>query len=76
MNELQMLPRSIVLIEIGQVVNRSRVPRIVSQGKIIGPIEDEVKKITIAIIPEIRYGGDMVLPTVKAKNKIIGKKIP
>lgn len=54
MNELQILPISIVLIEIGQVVKRSKVPRIVSQGNIIGPNEVEVKKRTIAIIPEIR----------------------
>ena len=76
MNELHILPIRIVLIDIGQVVKRSKVPRIVSHGKIIGPIEDEVKKITITIIPEIRYGGAMVLPTVKAKNNIIGKNIP
>lgn len=76
MNELQILPISIVLIEIGQVIKRSNVPRIVSQGKIMGPIDVEVKKITIAIIPEIKNGGEIVLPTVKAKNRIIGKKIP
>jgi hypothetical protein len=39
-------------------------------------MEDEVRKITIAIIPDIRYGGAIFLPTVKAKNKITGKKIP
>lgn len=53
-NEPQILPTSIVLIETGQVVNRSNVPRIVSHGKIIGPNEVEVKNRTIAIIPEIR----------------------
>lgn len=53
-NEPQILPNNIVLIEIGHVVNRSKVPRIVSQGKIIGPNEVEVKKRTIAIIPEMR----------------------
>jgi len=45
---------TIVLIETGQVVNRSNVPRIVSHGKMIGPNEVEVKKRTIAMIPEIR----------------------
>ena len=54
MNEPQILPTSIVFIETGQVVNRSNVPRIVSHGKIIGPNEVDVKKRTIAIIPEIR----------------------
>ena len=53
-NEPQILPTNIVLIETGQVVNLSKVPRIVSHGKMIGPREVEVKKRTIAIIPEIR----------------------
>ena len=53
-NEPQILPTNIVLIETGQVVNLSKVPRIVSHGKIIGPNDVEVKKRTIAIIPEIR----------------------
>ncbi len=53
-NEPQILPTNIVLIEIGQVIKRSNVPRIVSHGKIIGPNEVDVKKRTIAIIPEIR----------------------
>jgi orotate phosphoribosyltransferase-like protein len=76
MNELQILPIIIVLIEIGQVIRRSRVPRIVSHGKIIGPNEVAVKKRTIVIIPDIIYTGSMFLPTVKAKNKIVGKNIP
>jgi hypothetical protein len=75
-NELQRLPNNIVLIEIGQVTKRSRVPRIVSHGKIIGPIDVEVRKRTIAINPEIRYNEAIFLPTVKEKNRIIGKKIP
>jgi hypothetical protein len=54
MNELQTLPNNIVLIEIGHVIKRSKVPRIVSHGRIIGPIEVEVKKITIVINPDIR----------------------
>ena len=53
-NEPQILPINIVLIETGHVIKRSKVPRIVSHGKIIGPNEVEVKKRTIAIIPEIR----------------------
>jgi hypothetical protein len=54
MKELHILPINIVLIEIGHVIKRSNVPRIVSQGNIIGPNEVEVKKRTIAIIPDIR----------------------
>ena len=54
MNELQTLPNNIVLIEIGHVIKRSKVPRIVSHGRIIGPIEVEVRKITIVINPDIR----------------------
>lgn len=53
MNELQTFPRRIVLIEIGQVINRSRVFCLVSHGKTTGPIEVEVKKRTIVIKPEI-----------------------
>ncbi len=52
-NELQTFPISIVLIEIGQVINRSSVFCLVSQGKTTGPIEVDVKKRTIAIKPEI-----------------------
>lgn len=54
MNELQIPPNNIVLIEIGHVTKRSKVPRIVSHGKIIGPIEVEVRKRTIVINPDIR----------------------
>jgi len=54
MNELQILPNTIVLIEIGHVIKRSNVPRIVSHGRIIGPIEVEVRKRTIVINPDIR----------------------
>lgn len=49
-----MLPNNIVLIEIGHVTKRSKVPRIVSHGKIIGPIAVEVRKRTIVINPDIR----------------------
>ncbi len=53
MNELQTFPRSIVLIETGQVINRSSVFCLVSQGNTTGPIEVDVKKSTIAIKPEM-----------------------
>ena len=53
MNELQTFPRSIVLIETGQVINRSSVFCLVSQGNTTGPIEVAVKKSTIAIKPEM-----------------------
>ena len=53
MNELQTFPRSIVFIEMGQVINRSRVFCLVSQGNTTGPIEVDVRKSTIAIKPEI-----------------------
>jgi len=53
MNELQTFPRSIVLIETGQVINRSRVFCLVSHGKTTGPIEVDVKNRTIVIKPEI-----------------------
>jgi hypothetical protein len=52
-NELKIFPRSMVLIETGQVINRSSVFCLVSQGNTTGPIEVEVKKRTIAIKPEI-----------------------
>ena len=57
MNELQIPPNNSVLSEIGHVTRRSKVPRIVSHGKIIGPIEVEVRNRTIAISPDIRYRG-------------------
>ena len=53
MNELQTFPRSIVLIEMGQVINRSSVFCLVSHGNTTGPIEVDVKKSTIVINPEI-----------------------
>ena len=52
-NELQTFPRSIVLIETGQVINRSSVFCLVSHGNTTGPIEVEVRKRTIAIKPDI-----------------------
>jgi hypothetical protein len=51
--ELHTFPRRIVLIEIGQVISRSSVFCLVSQGKTTGPIEVDVKNSTIAINPEI-----------------------
>jgi hypothetical protein len=53
-NELQTFPRSMVLIEIGQVISRSRVFCLVSHGNTTGPIDVEVKNKTIAIKPEIK----------------------
>jgi hypothetical protein len=76
MKELHTLPRSIVLMEIGQVIRRSRVFCLVSHGKTTGPIDVEVRKSTIVISPEIIYNGTITLPIVKAKNNIIGKRIP
>jgi hypothetical protein len=51
---LQTLPNKMVFIEIGHVINLSNVLLIVSQGKTIGPIEVDVKKVIIAINPEIK----------------------
>lgn len=75
-DELQRSPRRIVFIEIGLVINLSRVLRIVSHGRTIGPIDVDVRKISIAINPEIRKRGGIFLPTVKEKKRMIGKKIP
>jgi len=47
---LQTLPIRIVFIEIGHVINLSNVLLIVSQGKTIGPIEVEVKKVIISYL--------------------------
>ena len=74
--ELHTLPRRIVLIEIGQVIRRSRVFCLVSHGKTTGPMDVEVRKSTIVISPEIIYNGTITRPIVKAKNNIIGKRIP
>ena len=54
MNELHMLPNNIVLIEIGHVINLSNVFRMDSHGNTIGPIEVDVKKMIIPIIPDIK----------------------
>ena len=53
MNELQIFPKRIVLIEIGQAINRSRVFDRVSHGKTTGPIDVDVMNITMAINPDI-----------------------
>jgi len=74
--ELHTFPKRIVLIDIGQVINRSRVFCLVSQGKTTGPMEVDVKNSTIAINPLIIKIGRISLPMVNAKNNIIGKAIP
>jgi hypothetical protein len=74
--ELHTLPRRIVLMEIGQVIKRSKVFCLVSHGKTTGPMDVEVRKRTMVISPEIIYNGTITLPIVKAKNNIIGKRIP
>lgn len=76
MNELHMLPNNIVLTDIGHVINLSNVFRIDSHGNTMGPIEVEVKKIIIPIIPDIKYIDCTFLPSVKAINKMIGNKMP
>ena len=75
-NELNILPNNIVFMETGQVIKRSNVFRIVSQGKTNGPIDVAVKKRTIAISPEIKRGVGIFLPIVNVKKRIIGKIIP
>lgn len=52
--ELHKLPNKMVLIETGHVINRSNVFRIVSHGKITGPIDVVVKNRTIVISPETK----------------------
>ena len=49
-----MLPNNIVLTDMGQVINLSNVFRMDSHGNTIGPIEVDVKKIIIPIIPDIK----------------------
>ena len=51
--DAQTSPNSIVFIEIGQVINLSKVFCLDSQGKVIGPIDVADKKRTIAINPEV-----------------------
>ncbi len=74
--ELHTFPKRIVLIEIGQVIKRSRVFCLVSHGKTTGPMEVDVKNSTIVIKPLMIKRGRISLPIVNAKNKIIGKAIP
>jgi hypothetical protein len=74
--ELQTFPRRIVLIEMGQVIKRSRVFCRVSQGKTTGPMDVDVKNNTIVISPDIMKTGRISLPTVKAKKSMIGNNIP
>ena len=74
--ELNILPNNIVFNETGQVIKRSNVFRIVSHGKTNGPIDVAVKKITIAINPEINSGVEIFLPIVNVKKSITGKIIP
>ncbi len=52
-SELHKFPTKIVFIEIGHVINLSRVICLVSHGNTTGPIEVEVRKSTMAIRPEI-----------------------
>ena len=75
-NELQTFPSKMVFIEIGHVINRSKVFCRVSHGNTTGPIDVEVKNNTIAISPETIYIGRIFLPTVNAKNSMIGNNIP
>ena len=74
--ELQILPNRIVFIEIGHAINLSRVLILVSHGNTTGPIEVAVKNRVIAISPDIRKTGMILLPIVNAKNNTIGNKIP
>lgn len=74
--ELHTFPRSIVLMEMGQVIKRSRVFCRVSQGNTTGPMDVEVRNSTIVIRPEIIYIGSISLPTVNAKKSMIGNNIP
>ena len=52
MKELQILPKRIVLIEIGHAINLSNVLARVSHGNTTGPIEVEVMNKIIAINPD------------------------
>jgi len=74
--ELQIFPNNIVFIEIGHAINLSRVLILVSHGNTTGPIEVAVKNRVIAISPDIRKTGMILLPIVNAKNNTIGNKIP
>jgi len=73
--EAHISPISTVFIEIGVVINLSSVLFLVSQGKVMGPIEVADKKSTIVINPDMMWIGWIFLPIVKAKNNIIGNKI-
>jgi len=53
-NDPQISPNNIVLMDIGQVIKRSRVFCLASQGNTTGPIEAAVKNRTMAINPDIR----------------------
>ena len=74
--EPQISPSRMVLIEMGQVINRSSVFCRVSHGKTTGPMEAAVKKSTIAKSPEMTYIGFTCRPIVNAKNNMVGMRKP
>lgn len=75
-NPAKISPRRIDGIEIGADTNRSSVFILVSQGAMIGPTEDAVKKSVIPTKPGTREEGSTFLPMEKAKKRKSGKSTP
>jgi len=72
----RMSPKRINSREIGQLTNLSRVCVLVSQGVIIGPTEEEVKKSARTITIGNRELKGIFLPRKKAKKRKPGKIKP
>ncbi len=69
-------PITIVAIDTGVDTSLSKVLILTSHGVIMGTTAVAVKKMVIAIKPDIKKFMDSSLPTMKAPNKNKGSKIP
>jgi len=76
MKPARISPNKINWIETGQDNSRSKVLILASQGIIIGPTEEAVKKRVIPIIPGKRKTGEIFLPKANARNRKNGNIIP
>jgi len=62
--------------DIGAVINLSYVLFLLSVGTAIGPVEEALKKIVIAISPGISSNKGISLPIAKDMKRNTGKRIP
>jgi hypothetical protein len=69
-------PKRIEKGEIGAVINLSYVLLFLSEGTAIGPVEEALKKIVIAMSPGISSIEDRSLPTAKDMKRNTGNKMP